>query len=70
MGEVVYADFGAEPELTKQELADRLLVPVGTVDRWAKEGLPYRLEGIQRLFKESAARNWRGSDRKGEAHAG
>lgn len=70
MGTVHFIDFGRnEPLLTKKELAARL----GYSERWIEhlqaEGMPSRIDGVRRVYKETAVRNWlTAHEREGVAH--
>lgn len=47
-----------EEYLTKKELSQVLKVHENTVDRWRKEGLPFKKVNRKVLFIESEVREW------------
>lgn len=70
---VIHVNFRREPEveLTKDELAQRLGYSRRHVEKLTALGMPSRLVGIQRLYKETECRNWLSRhDRREAAHAG
>lgn len=69
MGDVIFHDFGGrEVVLCKTEIANVLGVDVRTIERLTKQGMPSRIEGIRRMFKESECRNWLAQRERSAAH--
>lgn len=70
MGTVVYADFGRdEIQLSKKELATRLGYTTRHIEKLTAEGMPSEMEGVRRVYKETAARNWLGRHERRVANA-
>jgi hypothetical protein len=58
MGTVVHVDFGQDRLLGKSELGKRLGRSVRGVEELTAQGMPSRIEGVRRVYKETACRNW------------
>lgn len=55
---VVHVDFGQDRLLGKEALGNTLGRSVRWVEERTAEGMPSRIEGIRRVYTETAARNW------------
>lgn len=59
MGTVVHVNFGdSEVLLTKDQLAKRLGYSRRHIEKLTAAGMPSRLRGIRRFYRETECRNW------------
>lgn len=73
MGDLIHVSFSREPEavLKKAELAHRLGYTVRHIEKLTALGMPSKIVGRCRVYRETECRNWLSQrDRKGvEAYA-
>lgn len=55
---LIHVDFGQDRLLGKEELGNALGRSVRWVEERTAEGMPSRIEGVRRVYKETACRNW------------